>query len=163
MINPMLCSIFGERRFLEAFSSDKAIQVKQNAQTGLCHTGMSGCFRNMIKGGCRVTGVWKVERCQVFFHRRAQKMDDRGTIDLDNGKQIRVRAYRKHCIHFPAPFLMQNRNWLSCDIECEKISEFLNVERAGSHCNKLKHAVGQCSVCLLEISQGAAINLVGCL
>jgi hypothetical protein len=88
-------------------------------------------------------------------------LDNGGTIDLDNGKQI--RAYRQHRIYFPGPFLIEFQNRSSCEIECEELCELLTMERAGSRCDTLKHAVGQFPVCLLDLSQGAAINLTGSL
>jgi hypothetical protein len=52
---------------------------------------------------------------------------------------------------------MKFRNWSGLKIECEQVREFLNAKRAGSHCNELKHAMGEFPLRLIDFSQGTLI------
>jgi hypothetical protein len=60
-------------------------------------------------------------------------------------------------LDLPGANLVKYRNWSCLEIECEQLGEFLDAKRAVSHCNKLKQAMGEFPVCLIDLSQGAPI------
>jgi hypothetical protein len=51
MADQMLRCILDERKFLQAISGDAAIQMQQNAQTGLRNEGVSEWYGNIILSG----------------------------------------------------------------------------------------------------------------
>ena len=120
MASPVVRRIFGERPFPMIVAGDGiVIEVKQNAQAGLCGEGMSGCHGNVITAGNRVTCFIKAGGCQVFLHGKMRELYDFcGRIsNIDNGKQ--TGACRQHRVYwvFRAQILMIFRNWFGVEIE----------------------------------------------
>jgi hypothetical protein len=97
----------------------------------------------MITTGKDATGFGKVGRRQVFFHRKVGESYNLKIVHLDNRKQ--TGASSEHGVYriFREPILAELRNWSYLQIECERLCEFLNTERPGSHREILKETLGE--------------------
>ena len=75
MVLPMLGSIFGERKILQAVAGDGFIEMQQDAQTGLRNKRMSGCVGDMVTGNSACC-FREARRCQEFFDRKMRELYD---------------------------------------------------------------------------------------
>jgi hypothetical protein len=129
MVDPVSGGIRREGEVTYGITVDIVIELKEDAEAGVCKNGMRG-FSEYVIAWKTFFGSRESLRCQVLLDREMWKLYDLVAFPLDDGDETRTYRYHRFFRIFWTPGCVKCRGFSLVELNCKNLREFFDTKRA---------------------------------